>query len=190
MSSFDEALAAVAGKGAFSTAEFAALLGKSAGYARLVLHRLKVRKKIASVKRGWWAAPNALPEEAAAAVSFPCYVSFHSALYLRGLTTQIPSRIQLAVARKAKRYEAFGVRVQEYKAPAGAFAGFDSRKGFPLALPEKAFADCLRLPRACPEIILVEALPALDEEKIRRYCSKRMLERLEKLKKKRETAGM
>jgi predicted transcriptional regulator of viral defense system len=184
MAYFDKTLSAF-GKNVFSTREFTALLGKSAGYARLALHRLKARKKIVNVKRGWWAEPNALPEEAATAISFPCYVSFHSALYLHGATTQIPSLVQLAVARKARKYLVFGNAAREYRVPAAAFSGFDSRKDFPLASPEKAFADCLRLPRACPEIVLVEALSALDERKIRGYCarSRRMLERLEKIKK-------
>jgi len=181
MSSFDKILVLMGP--AFRTREFSAALGKSAGYARLVLHRLKKRGELENLKRGWWAQPNALPEEVAAIISYPCYVSFQSALYGHGLTTQLPLKVQIVVSRKARKYAVFSTRVQEYRVPKQAFNGYDVRKGLPLATPEKAFADCLRLPRSCPAIILVEALPKLGEEKIRGYCSKRMLERLEKVRK-------
>ena len=177
-------------KPAFRTSEFAAALaesGRSPGYARLALHRLGRKGKIIRVRRGWWALPESLPEEIACAMSAPCYVSFHSALYCHGLTTQIPSRIQLAVAaRKPRKYVVLGTLAQEYGIPKRFFRGYAVRSGQALALPEKAFADCLLLPRSCPDAILVEALPGIDGSKTRAYCNRRMLGRLKKIRRQAE----
>jgi predicted transcriptional regulator of viral defense system len=199
MKDFDEFLRVLLAleKPAFRTRAFAAALarsGKSTAYAWLALHRLGKKGKLARVRRGWWALPDALPEEVACAVSAPCYLSFHSALYVHGLTTQIPLRTQLAVARKPKKYGVAGAVVQEYRVPRKFFAGYAVNAGLPLASPEKAFADCLLLPRACPNVILVEVLASagisegVDVAAVRGYCgrNKRMLNRLKKLVKQAE----
>lgn len=179
MSAIDKALGAM--RPVFRTREFAAAIQGGYPYARVALHRLKKAGRVKMAKRGWWAKYGALPIEAAAAISYPCYVSFHSALHAHGVTTQIPRAAQLAVCRKAKKYKALGEEAREYKLPKATFRGFDSRGGMPLAFPEKAFADCLRLPRACPLAVLLEALPNTDIGKIRAYCSRQMLSRLGKL---------
>ncbi|MFH1224650.1 MAG: hypothetical protein V1676_02495 [Candidatus Diapherotrites archaeon] len=150
-----------AGRAAFRTREYAAMLGKK-GYARLALHRLNVRGEIVPVKNGWWAFPDAIPEAAACEISKPCYVSFHSALFLHGLTTQAPRNIQLAVTRKTKKYRIFGMEAKEYKIKKGQFAGFLRKDGILLAQPEKAFADSIMLPRTCPDIVLTEAAKKID----------------------------
>lgn len=183
MRDFDEFLRVlrVLEKPVFKTSEFTAASGKSPGYARLALHRLGKKGRITRVRRGWWALPEALPEEIASVVSAPCFISFHFALYAHGLTTQIPQRIQLAVTRKARRYFVAGALAQEYKVPKEFFKGFAVKSGVPMASPEKAFADSLLLPRACPNAVLVEALPSIDLNAVRAYCTKRMLARLSKL---------
>ncbi|MDO8339620.1 MAG: hypothetical protein Q7T16_03100 [Candidatus Burarchaeum sp.] len=158
-----------AGRAAFRTREYAALLGKP-GYARLVLHRLHVKGKLRKVRNGWWAFPDALPESVACEISTPCYLSFFSALALHGLTTQMPRGIQLAVARKPKAYAVFGMRVKEFNVGKRRFGGFVQKEGLFLATPEKAFADCLLFPRACPQIVLYEALPEIDVEKVKQLA--------------------
>lgn len=190
MRDFDEFLGVlrVLEKPVFKTREFEAAAsksGKSAGYARLALHRLGAKGKLVKARRGWWALPEALPEEVACVVSAPCYLSFQSALYAHGLTTQIPLRTQLAVARKPRKYFVAGALAQEYKVPKKFFRGYAVKSGQALASPEKAFADCLLLPRACPNVVLVEALAGVDVAAVRKYCgrNKRMLARLKKLEK-------
>ncbi len=166
---------------AFKTKEFATRLNASPGYGRLALHRLKKSGKLVPIRRGWWAKPDTLPIEAAAILSYPCYVSFHSALSIHGLTTQIPRLVQIAVCRQAKRYEIGSEQVQEYKIPREDFRDFSTRGDLPLASPEKAFADCLLLPRACPSVILQEVASQIDLWKVKAYCTPRMTGRLKKV---------
>jgi len=151
------------GRAAFRTREYGALLGKR-GYARLALHRLKLREEIISVRNGWWAFPDSVPEAIACEVSTPCYVSFHSALFLHGLTTQVPRTIQLAVSRQARRYVIAGVEAKEYRIKKASFTGFQRKDALLLASPEKAVADSLNLPRACPDVVLAEAIRGIDKE--------------------------
>jgi predicted transcriptional regulator of viral defense system len=165
------------GRHAFRTREYAALLGKPT-YARLVLHRLKGRGELLQVRNGWWAFPNSIPEAVACEISAPAYLSFHSALYLHGLTTQIPNLIQVAVTRFGKKYSMMGRDVKEYKIEKSRFNGFSVRDGLPLASPEKAFADCLDVPRSCPEVVLREAIGEIDVKKAERWLSKAGLRRL------------
>ena len=174
---------AVAGRQAFRTREFAALIGES-GYARVLLHRLKERGELVLARRGWWAFGNALPEAVACELSWPCFVSFHSALFLHGLTSQVPRFVQLAVARNARRYSVLGVGVREFRVGREAFNCFSQRDGLFLASPEKAVADCFCVPRACPEVVLVEALAGVDLDVVRALVLKRAgLKRLERLAK-------
>lgn len=168
------------GRSAFWTREYAALLGKPS-YARLNLHRLKARNELVSVRNGWWAFPDALPEAVACEISKPCYLSFHSALYLHNLTTQIPRLIQLAVVRYGRSYRVFGNLVKEYKINRGAFNNFSSKGGLLLASPEKAFADCLNLPRSCPEIVLREVLPEVNRTKVKDFILPAAKKRFERL---------
>jgi predicted transcriptional regulator of viral defense system len=157
-----------AGRAAFRTREYAALLDKK-GYARLVLHRLKKNGEIVLIKNGWWTFPDAMPEAVACEISAPCYISFHSALFLHGLTTQTPMRIQVAVARKTKRYSVLGMEVKEYKVKS--IGDFSRKDGILLASPERAFADCLTLPRTSPDIVLIEAVRKIDVEKAKKLVS-------------------
>ncbi|MDO8554676.1 MAG: hypothetical protein Q7S22_07755 [Candidatus Micrarchaeota archaeon] len=178
----DEILTAMKnlGKAAFRTREYAALLGKKT-YARLVLHRSKEKGEITPVRNGWWAFPDAMPEAIACEMSKPCYISFHSALALHGLTTQSPRTVQIAVLRNAKKYKIFGMEAKEYKVKQ--FNSFYRKDNILLATAEKAFADCLLIPRACPDIILIEALDKVDINKIKTMITRIAEKRLTRLMK-------
>lgn len=156
-----------AGRAAFKTREYAAMLGKE-GYARLVLHRLKKKNEIISIRNGWWAFQDSTPEAIACEMSAPCYLSFHSALFLHGLTTQIPRKIQIAVLRKTKTYPVLDVEVKEYRVKKAQFNNFYRKDSILLASPEKAFADAINLPRTCPAFILVEALEKVNVDAVRK----------------------
>ncbi|MBU0591947.1 hypothetical protein KKF81_01895 [Candidatus Micrarchaeota archaeon] len=185
-----------AGRNAFRTSEYTALLGKK-GYARLVLHRLKVKGQIISIKNGWWAFPDAMPEAIASEVSKPCYISFHSALFLHGLTSQTPRKVQVAVIRKTKTYKiqgTHGFEIKEYKIKKNEFNKFYRKDGIMLAIPAKALADALTLPRTCPEIVIKEALGNMDisdltmtEPLIHTSAAKKRLKRLIKYVRKNRT---
>jgi predicted transcriptional regulator of viral defense system len=164
-------------RAAFRTKEYSALLGKKT-YARLVLHRLKKKNELVLVRNGFWAFPDSLPEAIACEVSMPCYLSFHSAIYMHGLTTQIPRVIQLAVTRNAKSYYVLSNKVQEYKIKKVFFTGFTSKDGLLLASPEKAFADSINVPRSCPDFVLEEVLEKIDLNNAKKFISKPGLKRL------------
>ena len=162
-----------AGRSAFRTREYAALVGNKA-YAKLALHRMGRKGGIALVRRGWWAFPDAIPEAVAGEVSKPCYVSFHSGLYLHGLTTQTPREVQVAVARNARKYSALGANVREVKVNKSAFNNFSVKEGIALASPEKALADCVSRPSMCPGIVLVEASRKVNVEKVRELVTSKI----------------
>jgi len=178
----DEILKAMkkTGKAAFRTREYAALLGKKV-YARLVLHRLKEKREIISIKNGWWAFPDAMPEAIACELSKPGYISFHSALSLHGLTTQSSRKVQIAVLRNAKKYKILGMEAKEYKIKKNQFNTFYRKDNLLLATPEKAFADCLLIPRACPDIVLTEALDKVDVSKLKSLITPIAEKRLKRL---------
>ncbi len=167
-------------RAAFRSRELAALLGNK-NYTKIVLHRLKERGEVKMVKRGWWAFPDAMPQEIACQISRPSYVSFFSALNMHGLTTQIPGIVQLAVCRNAKSYEIKGEKVKEYKVKKRDFNNFVLNDGILLATPEKAFADCLNVPKTASKSILVEAIENIDLEKVKPLLSPSGLKRLKKL---------
>ncbi|MFH1785853.1 MAG: hypothetical protein ABH842_05480 [Candidatus Micrarchaeota archaeon] len=168
-------------KAAFSTKEFLSMI-KRAGYGRVLLYRLKEKKIIVPIKNGWWAFPNSLPEAIACEMSKPCYLSFHTALFLHGLTTQSPRTIQLAVARKSKKYSILGSVVNEYKIKKEQFQKFYRKDNLLLATPEKAFSDAIHLPRSCPDIVLFEAMGSIDlvlvEALLSSKAAKKRLKRL------------
>ncbi len=157
-----------AGRHAFRTREYSNLLSKGA-YARLVLHRLKLKNEIISIKNGWWAFADSSLEAIACEISKPAYVSFHSALFLHGLTTQVPRCIQIATTRKTKKYSVCNIKVIEFKIPKKSFNNFYSKNGVLLASKNKAFADCISLPRSCPDIILYEALDDITVDEVRSF---------------------
>jgi predicted transcriptional regulator of viral defense system len=158
-----------AGRQAFRTREYAALLGKP-DYARIVLHRLNKKGEIFKIKNGHWAFAEAQIEAIACEMSKPSYVSFHSALYLHRLTTQIPLKVQLAVARNAKKYRIKKEAVQEYRIPVLSFnhATIKNEGGIIIATPEQAFADCLLIKRSCPAIILIEAKASIKIDEVKK----------------------
>jgi hypothetical protein len=71
-----------------------------------------------------------------------------------------------------------GNDVKEYKVDKRFFNHFAARDGLLLATPEKAFADCLNVPRSCPSVVLVEAITRVDLSKVKELCSLRGLKRL------------
>lgn len=166
----------------FSTAQFSAAQQSTDNYSWQTLNRLKGRGEIINIRRGWWAKRDAMPEQAACMISYPCYISFHSALYLHGLTTQMPNIIQLAVRTSRRDYECMGMRVKHYRLPATMFNGFHAKDHMMIARPYKAFADCLKISRACPEVVLKEALEGVDESLIKGACDKNMLMRLKRVR--------
>ena len=138
---------------AFTTAELAAVSGRSLSATTQALNYLKSQGVIFKAASGIWAEagnkqlspysiiPFLLPRQRA-------YVSFISALHLHGIIEQIPQVITLASTTHTKLIRTkIGIYSIHQISPSF-FKGFDWYKGpesFLIAEPEKALIDCLYL---------------------------------------------
>lgn len=154
---------------AATTADAAAVLGLSTQAASHTLRRLASSGLLTPVRRGLWALtdrpdPLALAEYVTA--PYPSYVSLQTALYRRGMVTQIPSMIYLVSLARSDRIETSVGTYSVHHVRPELFGGFehDPASGTKLALPEKALFDFLylsptrgRLFAALPELELPRA---------------------------------
>jgi len=150
---------------AATTADAAAVLRVSTAAASLTLRRLASSGLVTPVRRGVWALsdrpdPLALAEYVTA--PYPSYVSLQTALYRRGMITQIPSMIYLvSLARSARIQTKVGTYSVHHIGPE-LFGGFeyDPASGTKVALAEKALFDFLYLSPTRGR--LFTALPELE----------------------------
>ncbi len=150
---------------AATTADAAAVLGLSTQAASHTLRRLASSGLLTPVRRGLWALtdrpdPLALAEYVTA--PYPSYVSLQTALYRRGLVTQIPSMIYLVSLARSDRIETGVGTYSVHHVRPELFGGFehDPASGTKLALPEKALFDILYLSPTRGR--LFAALPELE----------------------------
>ena len=157
------------GKPVVTTDDAALALGAKGSAATQTLKRLAVAGLLKRIRHGLWATdltldPLFLPEYLTA--PFPSYISFQSALFLRGMVSQIPEVIYVAsLAQPRKVKTSLGTFSIHRLAPAF-FGGFETVKtsGVRLATPEKALLDTLYLAPArsglfahLPEVELPES---------------------------------
>jgi predicted transcriptional regulator of viral defense system len=150
---------------AATTADAAAVLGVSTAAASLTLRRLASSGLVTPVRRGVWALsdrpdPLALAEYVTA--PYPSYVSLQTALYRRGMVTQIPSMIYLVSLARSDRIETKIGTYSVHHVRPELFGGFehDPASGTKLAVPEKALFDFLNLSPTRGR--LFAALPELE----------------------------
>jgi predicted transcriptional regulator of viral defense system len=150
---------------AATTSDAASVLGLSTEAASHTLRRLASSGLLTPVRRGLWALsdrpdPLALAEYVTA--PYPSYVSLQSALYRRGLITQIPSMIYLVSLARSGRIETKIGTYSVHHIRPELFGGFehDQASGTKLALPEKALIDFLYLSPTRSR--LFAALPELE----------------------------
>lgn len=148
-----------------TTSDAAAVLGVSTAAASLTLRRLASSGLITAVRRGVWALsdrpdPLALAEHVTA--PHPSYVSLQTALYRRGMITQIPSMIYLVSLARSDRIETKVGTYSVHHIRPELFGGFehDPASGMKLAIPEKALFDFLYLSPTRGR--LFAALPELE----------------------------
>ena len=135
---------------AATTADAAAVLGVSIEAASQTLRRLARSGLVTPVRRALWALqdrpdPLALAEYVTA--PYPSYLSLQTALYQRGMITQIPSMMYLvSLARSGRVATGLGTYSVHHVRPE-LFGGFEVQpeSGIKLALPEKALVDFLYL---------------------------------------------
>lgn len=150
---------------AATTADAAAVLGLSIEAASHTLRRLASSGLVTRVRRGLWALsdgpdPLALAEYVTA--PYPSYVSLQTALYRRGMVTQISSMIYLVSLTRSDRIETNVGTYSVHHIRPELFGGFehDPASGTKLALPEKALFDFLYLSPTRGR--LFAALPELE----------------------------
>lgn len=149
-----------------TTSDAVALLRLSTPAATRTLGRLASAGLVRRLRRGLWGlGPSIDPYVLAGyiAAPSPAYVSLPSALYLHGLTEQIPAVVYVISLGRSQRVRTSIATFSVHHVAPEMFGGFevDARSGIRLATPEKALADVLylsgtrsRLFAALPEIEL------------------------------------
>ncbi len=138
------------GKPVVTTNDVTLALGVERSAATQTLKRLAAEGLLRKVRHGLWAVDTALdalllPEYLSA--PFPSYVSFQTALYLRGMVSQVPEVVYVASLARTRRIKtALGTFSIHRLAPT-LFGGYDTlpESGIRLATPEKALIDVLYL---------------------------------------------
>lgn len=170
------------GKPVVTTSDAALALGAERSAATQVLKRLAVAGLLTRVRHGLWAIDQALdplllPEYLTA--PFPSYVSFQSALFLRGMVSQVPEVIYVASLVKTRKVSTSLGTFSIHRLAPSFFGGYETVKtsGVRLATSEKALLDTLYLVPArsrlftyLPEVELPEQF---DWERIK-YWVKRI----------------
>lgn len=138
------------GKQVVTTNDVALALGLERSAATQTLKRLAAEGLLKKIRHGLWAVdpaldPLLLPEHLTA--PFPSYVSFQSALYLRGMVSQVPQVIYVASLAQTRRVKTSLGAFSIHRLAPTFFGGFEllPESGVSLATPEKALLDTLYL---------------------------------------------
>lgn len=138
------------GKPVVTTGDAALALGAERSATTHTLKRLAVAGLLKPIRHGLWATdlaldPLLLPEYLTA--PFPAYVSFQSALFLRGMVSQAPEVIYVATLAQTRRVRTSLGTFSIHRLAPTFFGGYETVKtsGVRLATPEKALLDTLYL---------------------------------------------
>ncbi len=170
------------GKPVVSTDEAAIRLKVSRSAASHTLRRLEDAGLLQRIRRGLWAIdppvePLLLPEYLTAPL--PAYVSFQTALFLRGMIRQIPEVIYVASLTQTRRVKTRLGTFSIHRLAPGFFGGFETvaESGVRLATPEKALLDTLYLAPARSR--LFAQLPEVElPSRFRRIEARRWVRRI------------
>jgi len=132
------------------TGDVAAIVGVGKAHASKMAARLAEAGHLLALRRGVWAFPGrldplGLPERLTAPQ--PAYVSLQSALYYRGMISQIPSSVYAVSLARTRGYTTpLGVVSVHHVSP-DFFFGYETlgEKGIRMARPEKALLDVFYL---------------------------------------------
>jgi predicted transcriptional regulator of viral defense system len=138
------------GKRVVTTNDVTLALGLERSAATQTLKRLAAAGLLNRVRHGLWAVdptldPLLLPEYLTA--PFPSYVSFQSALYLRGMVSQVPEVTYVASLAQTRKVKTSLGAFSIHRIAPTFFGGYDTlpESGVRLATPEKAVIDTLYL---------------------------------------------
>ncbi|MDD5173165.1 MAG: hypothetical protein PHG59_03450 [Patescibacteria group bacterium] len=137
----------------FSTAELSTISKKSLSNTTQSLNYLQKQGVVLKIYKGIWAEITDKPLSPYILIPFlfplrRCYLSFISALHLYGIIEQIPQVITLASTGHTKTIVTKLGTFSLHQITPKFFHGFNwykNEKGFLIAEPEKALADCLYL---------------------------------------------
>ncbi len=169
------------------TTDVASALGLRVDAASQLLRRLHDDGLVSSLRRGLWylgTAPDRMALVEHLTAPHPAYVSLQSALYARGMISQIPETTYVvSLGRSGGIKTSVGV-FSVHHVPPALFGGFEylPESGIKLALPEKALVDLLylsgtslRLFRSLPELELPRGFRAGESRRwFRRIPSPRL----------------
>lgn len=134
-----------------TTRDAAAIFGEPSSTVSRTLMRLAGAGLIKHLRRGHWSLdpkPSALIYAAWVTAPLPAYVSLYTALYHRGLISQLPRVIYVAsLARTQEIDTTIGVYSVHQLQPA-LFGGYAEESGVRMATAEKALFDAVYLARA------------------------------------------
>jgi predicted transcriptional regulator of viral defense system len=138
------------GKPVVTTNDVTLALGVERSAATQTLKRLAAEGLLKKIRHGLWALdaaldPLVLPEYITAPL--PSYVSFQSALYLRGMVSQVPEVIYVASLAQTRRVRTALGGFSIHRLAPTFFGGYETleESGVRLATPEKALLDTLYL---------------------------------------------
>ena len=133
------------------TGEAAAVLGISASNASHLLASLQVAGSVLRVAPGRWsvvAQPSPYLVASWLTDPYPSYVSLYTALWRRGVITQVPRTIYVVSLANTKTVRTPVGTYSVHRLPPELFGGYEERNGERMATPEKAVFDTLYLARA------------------------------------------
>ena len=169
------------GKRVVTTNDVTLALGVERSAATQTLKRLAAEGLLKKIRHGLWSVdpaldPLLLPEYLTAPL--PSYVSFQSALYLRGMVSQVPEVIYVASLAQTRRVKtALGAFSIHRLAPTF-FGGYETlpESGVRLATPEKALIDTLYLgptrSRMFAHLPEIEIPKGFDRRKAREWIAR------------------
>jgi len=140
------------GRPVLTTGDAALALDSTPSAISRMLSRLTATRPplVQRIRHGLWAVnppldPLLLPEYLTA--PFPAYVSFHSALYLHGMVSQIPGITYVASLAQTRRVATELGTFSIHRLSPQFFGGYENAgaSGVALATPEKALLDTLYL---------------------------------------------
>jgi len=161
------------GLGVFTVQDAARLIKSSRSYVHTYLSRLESRGRIARVERGKYALAGTPVQVVATNLLYPSYISFLSAFYFRGRTTQIPTEIDVVCTRQKKAIKWGGYAVRFVTLRPDRVFGYEKIKDeffWFLGSVEKSIVDSLYLPIHCGVLDVAEAIGGIDEEVVIEYA--------------------
>lgn len=163
----------------FTITDLRRITGTSRKTAYVYLNRMLKRGLVHKVEKGRFTLYSD-PFLISTQLVYPSYISFISALFLHGKTTQTINEILVATPKRKRSMSSFGMRIRFVRLNPRFIFGFKKvKKGNSfifLAELEKAIVDSLYLPRYCPMSEAFSALKDADVEKALEFASKLRIE--------------